>query len=126
MVKYDDNTRQVTQSVLDIENSIKAARLALQRRKEKQITYNTYLQQIKNRTTTLEKAQHAASLQPPSTANDAKISDAQKSLETARHSSQSALDELIQVTELVFREMDRFKRDLDGELRRVYVRHGRV
>jgi sorting nexin-1/2 len=125
-VKYDDNTRQVTQSILDIENSIKAARLALQRRREKQITYNTYLQQIKNRTATLEKAQHAASVQPPSTANDAKISDAQKSLETARHSSQSALDELIQVTERVFREMDRFKRNLDGELRRVYVRHGRV
>jgi hypothetical protein len=98
----------------------------LQRRKEKQITYNTYLQQIKNPTTTLEKAQHAASLQPPSTANDAKISDAQKSLETARHSSQSALNELIQVTERVFREMDRFKRDLDGKLRRVYVQHGRV
>jgi len=98
-VKYDENTSKVTQQILDIENSIKSARLALKRRKEKQLTYNTYLQQIKNRTSNMEKIQHTASLNPPTPAGDAKIADAKKSLESARYASKSALDDLIQVTE---------------------------
>lgn len=125
-VKYDDNTSKVTQQILDIENSIKSARLALQRRKEKQITYNTYLQQIKNRTQNLDKAQHNAALNPTAGSGDVKIAEAQKSLESARSASKSALDELIQVTERIFREMDRFKANLDEELRALYVRHARV
>ena len=124
-VKYDDNTSKVTQSIHDIEHSIQSARLALTRRKEKQITYNTYLQQIKNRTATLDKVQNAATSNPQPS-SDAKVADARKSLESARHASKTALDELIQVNERVFREFDRFKVNLDGELRGVYVRHARV
>ncbi|KAL7481333.1 hypothetical protein ACHAW6_007012 [Cyclotella cf. meneghiniana] len=125
-VKYDENTSKVTQQILDIENSIKSARLALKRRKEKQLTYNTYLQQIKNRTAALDKIHHNASLTPPTPSNDAKMADAQKSLESARYASKIALDDLIQVTERIFREMDRFKSSLDQELRGVYVRHAKV
>ena len=125
-VKYDDNSSKVTHQIFDIENSVKSARLAIQRRKEKQLTYNTYLQQIKNRTQTLDKLQHSASLHPPTLAGDAKIEDARKLLESARHASKTALDDLIQVTERVFREMDRFKANLDDELRNVYVKHARV
>ena len=128
-VKYDDNTSKVTQQILDIENSLKSARLAIQRRREKQITYNTYLQQIKNRTQTLEKLQNNVAVNSPGgsgSSSEAKIGDAQRSLESARQASKAAMDELIQVTERVFREMDRFKHNLDEELRGVYVRHARV
>lgn len=127
-VKYDDNTSKVTQQILDIENSIKSARLAIQRRKEKQITYNTYLQQIKNRTQTLEKLQNNVAVNSPGggSSSEAKVGDAQRSLESARQASKAAMDELIQVTERVFREMDRFKHNLDEELRGVYARHARV
>lgn len=124
-VKYDDNTSKVTQSIHDIEHSITSARLALSRRKEKQITYNTYLQQIKNRQTTLEKVQHTASVNPQPN-SEQKVGDARKSLENARQSLKLALDDLIQCNERVFREFDRFKWNLDGELRRLYVRHARV
>ena len=58
--------------------------------------------------------------------SEAKIGDAQRSLESARQASKAAMDELIQVTERVFREMDRFKHNLDEELRGVYARHARV
>lgn len=125
-VKYDENSIKVSQPVQDTEWSIKSARLAVKRRKERQLTYNTYLQQIKNRQAAIDKLNHNAALNPPSPASDSKMAEAQKLLDSARHSSRTALEELDSVTQRVFREMDRFKVGMDEELRKIYVQHAKV
>lgn len=125
-VKSDENEAKVGTAMHELEWSIKAARLAVKRRKNCQVTYNTYLQQIKNREGALEKLQKAADLSPQPGASDAKIADAQKLLETAKQSANKSLGELNEVTQRVFREMDRFKRNMDLELRRLYASHARI
>lgn len=125
-VKYDENHAKVGRPMVDIEWSIKAARLALKRRKNCQLTYNTYLQQIKNRESSLEKLNEKAAVSPQPGMMDNKISEAQQYLENAKQSANKALGDLDDVTARVFREMDRFKRTVDEELRELYVNHARV
>ena len=63
-VKHDEDQSKTGRIMSDIEWSIKAARLALKRRKNCQLTYNTYLQQIRNREGALEKLNKAAAVSP--------------------------------------------------------------
>jgi len=125
-VKHQENNAKVGTPIVQLEWGIKAARLALKQRKTRQLTYNTYLQQIKNREATLEKLTTAAAISPTPGASDGKIADAQKLLDTAKQSANKALGELDTVTQRVFREMDRFKRNVDEELRKLYVSHAKV
>ena len=99
--------------------------MAIKRRKNCQLTYNTYLQQVRNREASLEKVRVAADLIPGNGHAD-KIGDAQKLVEVARQSANRALAELDVVTQRVFREMDRFKRIADAELRMLYATLARV
>jgi len=115
-VKSDENQSKVGAPMREIEWMIKAARLAIKRRKNCQLTYNTYLQQVRNREASLEKVRVAAD----------KIGDAQKLVEVARQSANRALAELDVVTQRLFREMDRFKRIVDAELRMLYATLARV
>ncbi|KAL7464011.1 hypothetical protein ACHAXS_004355 [Conticribra weissflogii] len=126
-VKHDENDQKVTQPLQTIEWSLKSARLALKRRKERQITYNTYLQQIKNRQATVDKLRHNAAINPQHTPNsDAQMANAQTSLDNAKQMASKALEELDDVSQRVFREMDRLKAEVDESLRRIYVEHARV
>lgn len=124
-VKSDENQSKVGAPMREIEWMIKAARLAIKRRKNCQLTYNTYLQQVRNREASLEKVRVAADLIPGNGHAD-KIGDAQKLVEVARQSANRALAELDVVTQRVFREMDRFKRIADAELRMLYATLARV
>lgn len=124
-VKFDENNDKVGTPMHELEWSIKAARLALKRRKERQLTYNTFLQQVKNREESLEKLKVKATLSPQPNF-DSKMSDAQTALEQARASTKSTLDELDSVTQRFFREMDRFKKSVDIELRKLYVAHAKI
>lgn len=124
-VKSDENQSKVGSPMNELEWNIKAAHLSIKRRKNCQLTYNTYLQQIKNREATLEKVTMAAALNQGPGAGDAKIAEAQKLLDTAKQSANKALVELDAVTQRVFREMDRFKRGVDEKLRMLYVSHAR-
>ena len=124
-VKSDENESKVGAPMREIEWMIKAARLAMKRRKNCQLTYNTYLQQVRNREASLEKVRAAADLIPGNGHAD-KIGDAQKLVEVARQSANRALAELDVVTQRVFREMDRFKRVVDTELRMLYATLARV
>eukprot|EP00581_Thalassiosira_minuscula_P000911 CAMPEP_0183745666 /NCGR_PEP_ID=MMETSP0737-20130205/66362_1 /TAXON_ID=385413 /ORGANISM="Thalassiosira miniscula, Strain CCMP1093" /LENGTH=484 /DNA_ID=CAMNT_0025981345 /DNA_START=104 /DNA_END=1558 /DNA_ORIENTATION=+ len=119
-VKYDENHSKVSAPIHDLEWSIKAARLAVKRRKNCQLTYTTYLQQIKNREAAVDKLTNVADR------NETKISDAQTLLEASKQSSSKALSELEAVTQRVFREMDRFKRNVDEDLRKIYLSHAKV
>ena len=125
-VKHDENMSKVGSPMAQLEWGIKAARLATKRRKTAQLTYNTYLQQIKNRELSLDKLNHSATTSPQAGQYDEKIATAQKSLESAKQSANKALGELDAVTARVFREMDRFKANADEELRKLYVSHARV
>jgi sorting nexin-1/2 len=124
-VKCDENQSKVGAPMKEVEWMIKAARLAIKRRKACQLTYNTYLQQVRNRESTLEKTRAAAELIPGNGHAD-KIGDAQRLVETARKGANVALAELDVVTQRVFREMDRFKRVVDMELRSLYANLARV
>mmetsp|Transcript_18251 Transcript_18251/g.38330 ORF Transcript_18251/g.38330 Transcript_18251/m.38330 type:complete len:497 (-) Transcript_18251:338-1828(-) len=119
-VKYDENHSKVSAPIHELEWSIKAARLAVKRRKNCQLTYTTYLQQIKNREAAVDKLTNVADR------NETKISDAQTLLEASKQSSSKALSELEAVTQRVFREMDRFKRNVDEDLRKIYLSHAKV
>ncbi|KAL3799203.1 hypothetical protein ACHAW5_007242 [Stephanodiscus triporus] len=124
-VKSDENQTKVGTPMREIEWMIKAARLAIKRRKNCQLEYNTYLQQVRNREASLEKIRTAAELIPGNGHID-KIGDAQKLVEVARQSANRSLAELDVVTQRVFREMDRFKRVVDLELRNLYASLARV
>ncbi|KAL3827626.1 hypothetical protein ACHAXA_000499 [Cyclostephanos tholiformis] len=124
-VKHDENQTKVGVPMREIEWMIKAARLAIKRRKNCQLTYNTYLQQVRNRESTLEKTRVAAELLPGNGHAD-KIGDAERLVEMARKSANAARVELDVVTQRVFREMDRFKRMVDLELRNLYANLARV
>lgn len=124
-VKSDENQTKVVSPMREIEWMIKAARLAIKRRKNCQLTYNTYIQQQKNRESSLEKIRVAADL-IPGNGHSEKINDAQKLVDVARQSAAKALVELETVTQRVFREMDRFKRTVDTELRILYANFARV
>ncbi|KAL7497352.1 hypothetical protein ACHAWT_007587 [Skeletonema menzelii] len=124
-VKYDDNYAKVSKPIHDIQDNIKAARLALKRRKDHAITYNTFLQQIKNRQGALEKLNHKNATSPqPTTENQ--IVNTQQLLDESNKAAKLALAALEKVTQRVFREMDRFKHDVDAQLRLLYVNHARV
>lgn len=125
-VKSDENESKVGSPMHDIEWSIKAARLAVKRRKEAQITYNTYLQQIRNRESSHEKLQKSIDEKGHNGNSDTKIVDCQKGVENAKQLANKALGELDAVTQRVFREMDRFKYNVDVELRKLYVSHAKV
>jgi len=126
-VKSDENQSKVGTPMNELEWSIKAAHLSIKRRKNCQLEYNTYLQQIKNREASLEKITNAATLNPQSgSSSDSKIAEAQKLLDEGKQSAKKALKELDTVTQRVFREMDRFKRGMDEKLRKLYVSHARV
>jgi len=123
-VKHDEDDARVGTPMREIEWSIKAARLALKRRKERQLTYTTYLQQTKNREDALEKVRNKAALSPQPM--DEKMQTAQTALDQARASSRAALGDLDMVTQRFFREMGRFKIGVDEELRKLYVAHARI
>jgi sorting nexin-1/2 len=125
-VKYDDNYSKVSTPILDLQEKIKAARLALKRRRDHAITYNTFLQQIKNRQAALEKLNHKNATHPHSPQMEHQIVTAQQLLDESNKSSRLALAALEKVTQRVFREMDRFKHSVDADLRLVYVNHARV
>lgn len=124
-VKHDDNYAKVSKPILDIQDNIKAARLALKRRKDHAITYNTFLQQIKNRQAALEKLNHKNATSPQST-TEHQIVNTQQLLDESNKAAKMALAALEKVTQRVFREMDRFKHGVDAELRVLYVNHARV
>lgn len=124
-VKYDDNYAKVSKPIIDIQDNIKAARLALKRRKDHAITYNTFLQQIKNRQAALEKLNHKNATSPQATTEN-QIVSTQQLLDESNKSSKVALAALEKVTQHVFREMDRFKHSVDAQLRLLYVNHARV
>ncbi|KAK1738875.1 sorting nexin 1 [Skeletonema marinoi] len=124
-VKYDDNYAKVSKPIIDIQDNIKAARLALKRRKDHAITYNTFLQQIKNRQAALEKLNHKNATSPQATTEN-QIVSTQQLLDESNKSSKVALAALEKVTQRVFREMDRFKHSVDAQLRLLYVNHARV
>ena len=124
-VKHDENYTKVSTPIHDLEDNIKSARLALKRRKEHAITYNTFLQQIKNRQTSLEKLNHRNATSPNSQTEN-QIVSTQQLLDESNKSSKVALGALEKVTQRVFREMDRFKHSVDTELRLLYVNHARV
>jgi sorting nexin-1/2 len=124
-VKHDENYTKVSKPIHDLEDNIKAARLALKRRKEHAITYNTFLQQIKNRQGALEKLNHKNATSPNSQ-TESQIVSTQQLLDESNKLSKGALAALEKVTQRVFREMDRFKHYVDGELRQLYVNHARV
>merc|ERR1719145_413039 len=123
-VKHDEDDARVGAPMREVEWSIKAARLALKRRKERQLTYNTYLQQTKNREEALEKVRNKAALSPQPM--DDKMQSAQTALDQARASSRAALGEMDMITQRFFREMGRFKVWVDEELRKLYVAHARI
>jgi len=125
-VKYDDNNKKVGTPVHELEWSIKAARLAVKRRKNCQLTYTTYLQQIKNREAAVDKLADTARVHPNPGLLDERIVSAQKLLDQSKQNSTKALGDMEDVTRRVFREMDRFKMDVDEQLRRLYVSHARV
>ena len=124
-VKYDDNYAKVSKPIIDIQDNIKAARLALKRRKDHAITYNTFLQQIKNRQAALEKLNHKNATSPQATTEN-QIVSTQQLLDESNKSSKVALAALEKVTQRVFREMDRFKHSVDAQMRLLYVNHARV
>lgn len=124
-VKSDENQAKVGSPMREIQWMIKAARLAIKRRKNCQLTYNTYLQQAKNREASLDKVRAGADL-IPGHGHSEKITEAQKLVEVARQSATKALAELDTVTQRVFREMDRFKRVVDTELRKLFANLARV
>eukprot|EP00574_Skeletonema_japonicum_P009131 CAMPEP_0201717686 /NCGR_PEP_ID=MMETSP0593-20130828/3367_1 /ASSEMBLY_ACC=CAM_ASM_000672 /TAXON_ID=267983 /ORGANISM="Skeletonema japonicum, Strain CCMP2506" /LENGTH=488 /DNA_ID=CAMNT_0048207805 /DNA_START=77 /DNA_END=1543 /DNA_ORIENTATION=+ len=124
-VKYDDNYAKVSKPIHDIQDSIKAARIALKRRKDHAITYNTFLQQIKNRKATLEKLNQKNATSPQATTEN-QIVSTQQLLDESNRASKVALAALEKVTQRVFREMDRFKHSVDAEMRLLYVNHARV
>jgi len=126
-VKHDENDQKITPPLQSIEWTLKSARLALKRRKERQLTYNTYLQQIKNRQATVDKLRHNAAINPQHTPNaDAQMANAQTSLDNARQLANKALEELDEVSQRVLREMDRLKAEVDESLRKIYVDHAKV
>ena len=125
-VKSDENEAKVGSPMNQLEWSIKAARLAVKRRTNAKLTYNTYLQQIKNREASLEKLQKSVDEKGHSGNADTKISEAQTAVVNAKQSANKALSELDTITARVFREMDRFKQGVDLELRKLYVSHARV
>ena len=125
-VKHDENHKKVGTPVHELEWSIKAARLAVKRRKTVQLTYTTYNQQIKNREANVDKLTKQATMSNVPGSHDASIVDAQKLLDQARQKSDKALQELDDVTQRVFREMDRFKKEVDKELRNLYMAHASV
>lgn len=125
-VKYDEHQLKVGSLTQELEWSIKSARLAIKRRKNAQLTYNTYLQQLKNREQALDKLIKAADMSAQPANSDGKVAEMQKSIDATRESARNARIELDAVTQRVFREMDRFKLDVDVELRKVYVIHARV
>lgn len=124
-VKYDDNYAKVSKPIHEIQDNIKAARLALKRRKDHAITYNTFLQQIKNRQATLEKLNQKNATSPQATTEN-QIVSTQQLLDESNKASKVALAALEKVTQRVFREMDRFKLSVDAEMRLLYVNHARV
>lgn len=125
-VKHDDNHKKVGAPIHELEWSIKAARLAVKRRKTLQLTYTTYQQQIKNRETNVDKLTKQASANSVQGSYDVQIVAAQKLLDAAKQSSDKALGELDEVTQRVIREMERFKKDVDQQLRKLYVSHASV
>ncbi len=125
-VKYDENHLKVRTLTQELEWSIKSARLALKRRKNAQLTYNTYLQQVKNRELALDKLTKAADMSAQPANSDGKIAELQKSIDATRESASNARIELDLVTQRVFREMDRFKMGVDVELRKLYVINAHV
>ncbi len=125
-VKYDENHLKVGSLTQELEWSIKSARLALKRRKNAQLTYNTYLQQVKNRELALDKLTKAADMSAQPANSDGKIAEMQKSIDATRELASNARIELDLVTQRVFREMDRFKMGVDVELRKLYVIHARL
>ena len=124
-VKYDENHTKVSKPIHDLQDNIKAARLALKRRKDHAITYNTFLQQIKNRQAALEKLNHKNATSPQNQTEN-QIVTTQQLLDESNKSSKLAFAALEKVTQRVFREMDRFKHSVDAELRQLYVNHARV
>ena len=124
-VKHDENFLKVSDPIHDLEDKIKGARLALKRRKDHAITYNTFLQQIKNRQATLEKLNQKNATSPQSQ-TEHQIVTTQQLLDESNKSSKLALAALEKVTQRVFREMDRFKHTVDSDLRMIYVNHARV
>lgn len=124
-VKHDENFLKVSDPINDLQDKIKGARLALKRRKDHAITYNTFLQQIKNRQATLEKLNHKNATSPQSQ-TEHQIVTTQQLLDESNKSSKLALAALEKVTQRVFREMDRFKNTVDADLRMIYVNHARV
>jgi len=125
-VKYDENQSKVGTPIDQLEWSIKAARLAVRRRKNCQLTYNTYVQQIKNREAGVDKLTRNSDLSAQPAGYDEKIAAAQNLLDASKQAAAKALSELDAVTQRVYREMDRFKRYVDEELRKLYVSHARV
>ena len=125
-VKHDENHSKVGTPIEQLEWSIKAARLAVRKRKNCQLTYTTYVQQSKNREAGVDKLIKSADLNPQSGTNDEKIATAQGLLDASKQASAKARAELDAVTQRVYREMDRFKRHVDEELRKLYVSHAKV
>lgn len=125
-VKYDEHQLKVGSLIQELEWSIKSARLALKRRKNAQLTYNTYLQQVKNREQALDKVVKAADMSAQPANSDGKVAELQKSIDSTREAANNARIELDVVTQRVFREMDRFKLGVDVELRKLYMMHARV
>jgi len=124
-VKHDENYIKVSKPIRDLEDNIKAARVALKRRKDHAITYNTFLQQIKNRQAALEKLNHKNATSPNSQ-TEHQIVSTQQLLDESNKFAKVALASLEKVTQRVFREMDRFKHNVDGELRLLYANHALV
>merc|ERR1719253_2292743 len=77
-VKHDENHSKVGTPIEQLEWSIKAARLAVRKRKNCQLTYTTYVQQSKNREAGVDKLIKSADLNPQSGTNDEKIATAQE------------------------------------------------
>mmetsp|Transcript_10717 Transcript_10717/g.15669 ORF Transcript_10717/g.15669 Transcript_10717/m.15669 type:complete len:449 (+) Transcript_10717:54-1400(+) len=104
-IKFDE-------PMAELERDVQAVKLALQRRKDKQMTYTTRIQQIKNRQNALEKLRNN-----PKPGNEEKLRKTEADIYLAKDAAKSALEDLEKVSKRVMREMDRFKADMHEVVR---------
>jgi sorting nexin-1/2 len=110
----DREMREFEEPLQDYIKLIHAAKLALQRRQEKRVTFSTCLAEVESKHVQLGKLRMQIG-------SEAKAYSTEMSLRRAQEAADVAREDFAAVSQRVLREVDRFKREKAEDMRRVVL-----
>jgi hypothetical protein len=116
--KAKQEYEKLEQALQDVKSRVLAAKVALGKRKEFQLTYTTRMRQMENRKAALAKLRVNGRVD--------KLRAAESELQIAEQEATKAKDELEVVTKRVLREMDRIQKPLDDLVKKAVADYARV